>query len=333
MSTRHNVTIIGAGAWGTTLALVASRAGNDVTLVAHRADAARQLRDSHAHPTSLPGVLLPESIAISTVEDANLADTSVVVLAIAVQQLRLALATWQSRLPSVPIISVAKGLDTKTLQRPTEIIAAELGFQAELAALSGPNLAGEIARGMPATTLIASATTGVAERLVPVFHGPAFRVYHGLDVVGLELGGALKNIIAIGAGMAEGLGAGDNAKAALMTRGLAEISRLGVACGANPLTFAGISGMGDLIATCASPLSRNLRVGLGLAAGRSLDAVLEELGETAEGVPTTMAARRLARLHKVETPIIEQMAAVLFDGTPVSSAIDVLLNRRPTGER
>ncbi|HYJ12810.1 MAG TPA: NAD(P)H-dependent glycerol-3-phosphate dehydrogenase [Thermomicrobiales bacterium] len=332
MSTKDNVTIIGAGAWGTTLALVADRAGNRVTLVAHRADVARELRNNRRHPTSLPGVRLPESIVISSSEYADLIGTSVVVLAIPVQQLRVAVAAWQRRLPAVPIISVAKGLDTTTLQRPTEIIAAEFGPQAELAALSGPNLAGEIANGQPATTLIASATPGLAERLVPIFHGPAFRVYHGNDVVGLELGGALKNIIAIGAGMAEGLGAGDNAKAALMTRGLAEISRLGVACGANALTFTGISGMGDLIATCASSLSRNHRVGLGLAAGRSLPEVLQELGETAEGVPTTLAARQLARQHEVDTPIIEQMAAVLFDGTPVESAIDILLSRRPTGE-
>lgn len=254
------------------------------------------------------------------------------VLAIPVQALRDALPGWRQRIPDVPVLNVAKGLDAQTLQRPTEVITELLEPKGGLATLSGPNLATEIAAGKPAVSVVASESAVIAESFVKVFHGPMFRVYRGSDVIGLELGGALKNVIAIGAGMAEGLGAGDNAKASFITRGPAEITRLGVASGADAATFAGISGLGDLIATCASPLSRNHRVGLGLAAGKSLENVIASLGETAEGVPTTMAAQRLARRLGVEVPIIDQMYRVLFEQVPVESAIDELLKRQPTLE-
>ncbi len=332
MSTNQHVAILGAGAWGTTLALVAHRAGTRVTLIGHQVQSVEFMHTRRRHPTSLPGVEIPDAIDIVSNDVPLPPDIDAMVIAIPVQQLRTALAGWVGRLPGVPFLSAAKGIDVETLQRPTEIISELMGSHDDLAALSGPNLAGEIAAGKPAVTLVASHARDVAEQFVAALHGPAFRVYLGVDVTGLELGGALKNIVAIGAGMAEGLGAGDNAKASFITRGLAEMTRLGVACGAEAATFAGISGLGDLIATCASPLSRNHRVGLGLARGESLTDVLASLGETAEGVPTTIAARKLARQHGVDAPIIEQMHRVLFESLPVDTAIDELLNRRPTSE-
>jgi glycerol-3-phosphate dehydrogenase (NAD(P)+) len=328
MSTNHEVVIIGAGAWGTTLALVALRAGSRVRLVAHRREMADYMREHRQHPVSLPGVHLPDAIEVMTDRDIEvLPSTSIVVIAISVQHLREALSAWTSRLASARLLSVAKGIDTRTLQRPSELIVTALGRPGRLAALSGPNLASEIAAGKPAASVIAAADAGLAGELVPAFHSDSFRVYRGTDMIGLELGGALKNVIAIGAGMAQGLGAGDNATASFITRGLAEITRIGVASGASASTFAGISGVGDLIATCASPLSRNHRVGIGLARGQSLETILHVMGETAEGVPTTAAALRLARSLGMQAPITEQMHRVLFEDLPVDTAIQELLSR------
>ena len=332
MSTRDHVAILGAGAWGTTLGLVAHRAGNRVTLVAHRDELARQITEIGRHPRSLPGISIPRDIQVVWNQDQVAPDVTAAVIAIPVQKMREALPGWRDRLATLPVLSVAKGIETRTLQRPTQIIAECFGRNVDLAALSGPNLATEIAMGKPAASLVASDTVEVAETFVRILHGPTFRVYRGDDVIGVELGGALKNIIAIGAGMADGLSAGDNAKASFITRGLAEITRLGVAMGAEAATFAGISGMGDLIATCASPLSRNHRVGVGLAGGLPLETILANLGETAEGVPTTIAARQLANQLQVEAPIIDQMYRVLFEGLTVEAAIDGLLSRRPTQE-
>jgi len=327
-----SVSILGAGAWGTTLAILAAEAGHDVSLVAHRAAVAEFIALRRSHPTSLPGVDIPDRIHPEHTGNHSLASSDVVIVAVPTQRLGAAVEPLAAALRGKPVVSAAKGLELDTLERPSSVIRTRLGPDALVAALSGPNLSAEIAAGHPATTVIAGPTLEDAERLVPLLHSHRFRVYVSDDMVGVELGGALKNIIAIGAGIADGLGAGDNAKAAFLTRGIAEITRLGVAAGAQPLTFAGLSGIGDLIATCASPHSRNHQVGVALATGASLDAVLAGMSEVAEGVPTTRAAVQLGRRYGVELPIIEQMHRVLFEGVSPTEAIVRLMERDPRRE-
>lgn len=326
------VCILGAGAWGTTLAMLAAEAGHTVTLVAHTATNADFMTRHRRHPTSLPGVTIPPSIRIVHTGKEQLRHADVVVVAVPAQKLRGSIGELQDALRTARILSAVKGLEVESLLRPSAVIRSVLGADARVAALSGPNLSGEIAAGHPATTVIASDVEGLAEDVAAVFHSQRFRVYVNSDLIGVELGGALKNIIAMGAGIADGMDAGDNAKAAFMTRGIAEIARLGVACGAQPLTFAGLAGIGDLIATCSSPLSRNHRVGVALARGTSLHDILVTMTEVAEGVATTRAARALGQAHGVELPIVEQMHRVLFEGVPARDAIVRLMEREPKHE-
>jgi glycerol-3-phosphate dehydrogenase (NAD(P)+) len=234
----------------------------------------------------------------------------------------------------VPILSATKGLEIDTGKRMSEVLSEELGAAPgnSVCALSGPNLAGEIAAGKPASTVVASGNLSAANRAQEVLNSATFRVYTNDDIVGVELGGALKNIIAIGAGICDGLGLGDNARATFMTRGLAEISRLAVAAGGSPMTLAGLAGMGDLIATCSSKLSRNHQVGERLAEGMTLPEILAAMRNVAEGVNTTAAAVQMAGRLGVEMPIAEATHAVLFDNEPVKSAIARLLGRDPTRE-
>ncbi len=259
----------------------------------------------------------------------------IAVIAVPVQSLRNAVMTVAPRLRGKTVVTAAKGLEQATLRRPTEIVAEAIPdiSVTSVCALSGPNLAAEIAAGQPATTVVAGADQSSCELVRDALMSPQFRIYTSRDVVGVEMGGALKNIIAIGAGIGDGLKAGDNAKAAFLTRGIAEIARLGTACGAEPLTFAGLSGIGDLIATCASPLSRNNRVGRELARGRRLADILSSLDEVAEGVPTTEAAYLLGGRLGVELPITEQMYAVLFTGKSPLEAIQDLMAREPRQEQ
>ncbi len=327
------VTVVGAGAWGTTLAILAHEAGQRVTLVAHRSEVAAFMSKHRRHPNSLPGIRIPDAIDMESDAAGALEHADVAVIAVPTQAIRRTVEPLAGCLDGKPIISVAKGLEIATLMRPTQVIGSILGDGSRVAALAGPNLAAEIAHGRPASTVVAANDLDLAATLGRVFHSQRFRVYHGDDVIGVELGGALKNIIAIGAGIADGMGAGDNAKAAFMTRGIAEIARIGEAMGAGPLTFAGLSGIGDLIATCASPLSRNHQVGVALAAGKSLDDVLALMNEVAEGIPTTKAARELGIRHGIEMPIVDQMHRVLFEEAPVPDAISRLLEREPTVER
>lgn len=331
MSPRR-VCILGAGAWGITLSMLADEAGHHVTLVAHTRSSAEYLEVHRRHPASLPGVSIPPSIQVAHVGEQDLSDVDVVVVAIPTQKLRNAIVEMEPMLRGKPILSAVKGLEVETLLRASAVIRSVAGEDSPVAALSGPNLSSEIAAGHPATTVIASDVPGLAEDFTGIFHSQRFRVYLSEDMVGVELGGALKNIIAIGAGIADGLEAGDNAKAAFMTRGIAEITRLGVACGAQPLTFAGLSGIGDLIATCSSPLSRNHRVGAALAKGASLDDILASMNEVAEGVATTRAARALGQSLGVDLPITEQMHRVLFEGVPARDAIVRLMEREPKHE-
>lgn len=328
------ITILGAGAWGTTLGLVAHRAGRQVTLVARRADLAAHLDVHRSHPTSLDGVTIPRGIAVTADAGAAIDWANAVVVAVPAQSLRSAIVPYRAAMVDKPLISAVKGLELGTLLRPTDVLTDILGSgpALRLAALSGPNLAAEVAAGKPTATVVASASAGLAVACQRALTSPTFRVYTASDVIGAEMGGALKNIIAIGAGIGDGMGAGDNAKAAFLTRGITEIGRLGVACGANAGTFAGLTGIGDLIATCASDLSRNHRVGQALARGQELDEILSTMGEVAEGVPTTEAAHRLGRRLAVELPIIDQMYAVLFQGKAPLAALAELMDREPVRE-
>jgi glycerol-3-phosphate dehydrogenase (NAD(P)+) len=234
--------------------------------------------------------------------------------------------------PGATVVCASKGLELGTHLRMTQIAAQELGATASVTALSGPNLAAEIARGLPAAAVVAGEDEAVTERVREALATPRLRLYTSHDVVGVELGGALKNIIALGVGISDGLGYGDNAKASIMTRGLAEMARLALAAGADPLTLAGLAGLGDLIATCSSPLSRNHTIGLELARGRQLADVLAERRSVAEGVTTTRAALELAQALGVDLPITAQLAQVLFDAKDVRQVVSELMEREPRHE-
>lgn len=327
----ERVCVVGVTAWGLTLAQLFAQAGNLVTLLARDEGEAATVRQHRTEPRRTTAVCLPESVEI-TADVVRYADTRIIVLVAPAQRMRENARRLPSHLsPHVIVVSAAKGVELDSGRRMSEVLREELTAETPLCALSGPNLADEIARGLPASAVVAGphAAATVVQRALG---SPRFRVYTSDDVIGVELGGALKNIIALAAGVADGLGSGDNAKAALITRGLAEITRLGVAMGANPLTFAGLSGLGDIIATCASPLSRNRRVGEELARGRPLPDILAHLGHVAEGVPTTEAAHTLASRMGVEMPIVAGMRAVLRGEITAAEGARLLLEREMRAE-
>ncbi len=327
-----DLVIIGAGAWGTTLAGLAVSAGSTVTLVARNEAVHRSLVESRRHPVSLPGYHLPVEVRVVREAGAALAvnvDLVVVVVpSVAVDAVARAIASSGY---SGVVMTATKGIDPATLRTSSERLSDALP-DLSITALSGPNLAGEIAMGHPAAAVVAGNDSDAVALARRALMSGDYRIYTSTDIVGVEIAGALKNVIAIGAGIADGLGAGQNAKAAYMTRGIAEMARLGVAMGANPLTFAGLAGIGDLIATCSSERSRNHTVGRGLAAGTPIDKVLADLPEVAEGVPTTRAALRLGKIKGVELPIAVQIARVMFDQVPPSEAIAALMARDATDE-
>jgi glycerol-3-phosphate dehydrogenase (NAD(P)+) len=328
------IAVLGAGAWGTTLALAQARAGRVVTLWAHRPDHAAALAATRINERYLPGYRLPAAVTVTADLPVAVGGAAGVLMVVPSQAVRATAALLAPHLPPAAlVVSCAKGLEIDTRLRPSAVIAqAAPAATGRLAALSGPNLAGEIAAGQPASSVIAAADPAVAAAARALLMTPALRLYTSADLIGVELAGALKNIVALVAGISDGLRMGDNAKAGLMTRGLAEIARLGVAAGAHPLTFAGLAGVGDLIATCASPLSRNRTVGERLARGQPLATIVAELGHVAEGVTTTRVARALAAELGVEMPITEQLAQVLFEGKPLAEAAQALLARDPRAE-
>lgn len=325
--------VVGATSWGLTLAQCLARAAAPVTVLARDAAEAALVRERRTHPARSTAVCLPPAVRITDAPEAA-RDCEVILLATPAQSLRDNAARIAEHQPAgAVVVSAAKGIETSTGMRMSEVLSDALGARAgAIVALSGPNLADEVARGKLATTVVASADRNAARLAQSSLTTPQFRVYTHDDVIGVELGGALKNIIALAAGIGDGLDSGDNAKAALLTRGLAEISRLGVAMGADPLTFAGLSGLGDLIATCASPLSRNRRVGEALGRGRRLHEVLATLGHVAEGVPTTAAARMLASRYGVTMPVTEEMYRVLFEDRSPVAAARALMEREPRAE-
>jgi glycerol-3-phosphate dehydrogenase (NAD(P)+) len=329
MSESERITIVGSGNWGTTLACLLAGVERTTTLLVRTAAEADELRRAGQNARSLPGVALPPGLEIQSDIAAALEGCRLVLLAVPSQTMRQNAAALRPHLAADTILlSCAKGLEQGSLQRMSEVIAQEVGTGRErTGALSGPNIAREISEGKPAVTVVATYGRGQAGLAQTLLTSPQFRVYTSDDVVGVELAGALKNIIALGAGISDGLSAGDNAKAAFMTRGLAEIARLGRVLGANPLTFAGLAGLGDLVATCESPHSRNRRLGQALAEGLTLSEAQARLGQVAEGVTTVRTARDLAARYAVEMPITDQLYAILFEGKDVRGAIHELMQR------
>lgn len=327
------IAVIGAGSWGTMAAALASSAG-PTSLWARRPQLAQEINRSHRNQQYLPSLELPTDLtATADLEDA-LDGAGAVVMAVPSHGFRQVFSSVASLSAGVPVLSLTKGIEQGTLARMTEVVA-ELSPDLDpalIGVLTGPNLAGEVAAGQPTAAVIAMADRTTAVVLQQVFMGPTFRVYTHDDVVGCELGGALKNVMAIAAGMSDGLGFGDNTRASLMTRALAELTRLGVALGGRPATFAGLAGMGDLIATCISPASRNHQVGSALARGKTLQEVVAEMDMVAEGVKTTRAVLDLAGRNGVEMPIAEHVGRVLYEDLDPKAAVLSLMTREAKPE-
>ncbi len=326
--------VLGTGSWGTAFAAVMADAGTDTVLWARRPELAKSVMTSHENPDYLPGVPLPESLRATADAAEALDGADFVVLAIPSQSLRDNLAEWRELIPrDAVVVSLMKGIELGTTKRMSEVIAEVGDIEVErIAVVSGPNLAKEIAQRQPAATVVACSDVEAAERLQVASLTRYFRPYTNTDVVGCELGGAVKNVIALACGMAEGMGFGDNTKASLITRGLAEMSRLGVALGADPLTFAGLAGLGDLSATCTSPLSRNRTVGEQLGRGRTLEEIIGEMRMVAEGVKSSRSILDLAVKHDVDMPITEQVVHVVHDGMTPKDMLRNLMARDAKAE-
>lgn len=333
MNALPRILVVGATSWGTTLAIILSRNGRAVTLLTRTEAEADLLRTARENRRLLPDILLPEALAISHEVGPSMDGATHVLLAVPSQTMRMNLARIRPALPANTIlISAAKGLEVGTGLRMSQVIAEAISEGQPVCVLSGPNLAREIARGLPAASVVAAPEIILAEQVRDVLMTPLFRLYAHDDLTGVELAGTLKNVIALGAGMADGLEFGDNSKAAFITRGVAEMTRLGVRAGAHPLTFASLAGLGDLNATCYSRFSRNRSVGEQLARGKTLEQVLAGVTSVAEGVPTTVAARELAARLGVEMPITEMIYKVLFERISPRDAVVELMLREPKRE-
>lgn len=316
------IQVIGAGGWGLALTRLLALNGHAVSIWCRAEDHPEVLRSTRQNAQLLPGVLLPESVEVCTEVDAGM---DLAVFAVPSHALR-AVAGFHGLSSGTIRVSVAKGVENETLLRMSQVIT-DVSGPCPVVALSGPTHAEEVGRGLPASIVAASSSAEAAKQVQDAFMSESFRVYTSPDILGVELGGALKNVIAIAAGVCDGMGLGDNAKAALITRGLAEMARLGVAMGANPLTFAGLSGLGDLVVTCASRHSRNRAVGERIARGESLEAIQSGSPMVAEGVRNARSARGLAQRHGVDMPIAEQVYRVLFEGGDPREALSALLSR------
>ncbi|MER5353899.1 NAD(P)H-dependent glycerol-3-phosphate dehydrogenase [Kitasatospora sp. NPDC002551] len=327
--------VFGTGSWGTAFAMILADAGCEVTLWGRRQELADAVNATHTNPDYLPGVRLPDSVRATTDPAEALAGADFAVLAVPSQTLRENLAAWAPLLePRTVLVSLMKGIELGTAKRMTEVVAEVAGVGPErIAVVSGPNLAREIANRQPAASVVACTDEAVAKRLQAACHTPYFRPYTNTDVIGCELGGAVKNVIGLAVGMADGMGLGDNTKATLITRGLAETTRLGLALGADPYTFAGLAGMGDLVATCSSPLSRNHTFGVNLGRGMSLAETIAATRQTAEGVKSCESVLDLARRNGVDMPIVEAVVDVVHSGRPTQEALQALMSRSAKPER
>ncbi len=326
------VVLLGAGAWGTALAIALAPV-RKVTLWGRNPTLMQALASQRENRAYLPGIALPESIALTSDLSAALAAAQggLLIAATSVAGLRPLLQAMKGQ-PIPNLVWLCKGFEEGSRLLPHQVVREELGTRLAAGALSGPSFAQEVAHGLPCALTVASADAGLAQLVVRAVHGGAIRVYASDDLIGVEVGGAVKNILAIATGIADGMGLGMNARAALITRGLVEITRLGVALGARPETFTGLTGMGDLILTCTGELSRNRRVGLGLAKGKALAQVVAELGHVAEGVRCAQAVRTLAQEHGVDMPITEAVASILFDARSPRETVAQLLSRDPRSE-
>lgn len=321
------VSILGAGTWGCALAIVLSGKGHDVTIWTKIEQEAKALNENRKNMKNLPGAELPEEVTVTLDLEAACKDRDIIVMAVASPYIR---STAHLASPFVKegqiIVNVSKGIEDGTLHTLSEVLKEEIP-QADIAVLSGPSHAEEVSRGVPTTIVVGAATMETAHFIQDVFMTDVFRVYTSPDIIGIELGGSLKNVIALAAGIVDGLGYGDNTKAALMTRGMAEISRLGMIMGGKIETFAGLSGFGDLFVTCTSKHSRNWNAGYLMGQGKSMEEAMKQVNQVVEGVNSARAALALAQQNNVEMPIVEQINKVLFEDKTAKDALNDLLNR------
>ena len=326
----EKVTVLGAGSWGTALAMVLANNDHDCLLWSHREDQAIEITKNHTNKKYLPDTILPTNLRATSDFQQAIQHANVIVIAVPTKAIR---EICQNMLPILDekklFVHVSKGIEPDSLKRISEMIEEELSEDVTeaIVVLSGPSHAEEVVLKHPTTITVASENMIAAGKVQDLFMNKSFRVYTNDDVIGVEIGAALKNVIALAAGIVDGLGYGDNAKAALITRGLAEISRLGISLGAQPYTFSGLTGMGDLIVTCTSVHSRNWRAGNMLGKGATLDTVLEEMGMVVEGVRTTKAAYQLATKQQVDMPITKALYSVLFEQVNPKEAVDILMHR------
>lgn len=334
---KQNISMIGDGGWGTTLAIYLAKKGYPIKLWSAFPEYAQQIQSTRINRKFLPGIEIPHTIEITSDLTAAVEASEILVLAVPSQFLRSILkkikkiSPEKNSLNNKIILSVVKGIETTTLMRVSQIIEDILGT-VNLAVLSGPTIAGEVVKDIPTTAVIACKKSKVAQALQYIFNSPTFRIYTNTDVIGVEVGGSLKNVIAISCGVCDGLGYGSNTKAAIVTRGLAEMSRLGAALGAKPKTFAGLTGLGDLITTCFSSQSRNRTVGEHLGKGTPINQILNSMNMVAEGVETAKAAYRLSLKHKIPMPITTEVYNILFKGKSPQLAVTDLMTRKTKAE-
>ncbi|MFF8954451.1 NAD(P)H-dependent glycerol-3-phosphate dehydrogenase [Streptomyces sp. NPDC014894] len=335
MTHRAKAAVFGTGSWGTAFGMVLADAGCDVTLWGRRAELAEAVNTTRTNPDYLPGIELPAALRATTDPAEALDGADFTVLAVPSQTLRGNLAAWAPLLPAdTVLVSLMKGIELGSAKRMSEVVQEVAGVPAErVAVVTGPNLAKEIAQRRPAAAVVACPDEAVAQRLQSSCHTPYFRPYTNTDVLGCELGGAVKNVIGLAVGIADGMGLGDNAKGSLITRGLAETTRLGLAMGADPLTFSGLAGLGDLVATCSSPLSRNHTFGVNLGRGMTLQETIAVTRQTAEGVKSCESVLDLARRHGVDMPIAETVVGIVHEGKPPVVALKELMSRSAKPER
>jgi len=325
------IAVIGTTSWGITLAVVLANKGLDVSLWSRTEEEAIRLREKGPDPHRMPDVTFPPQLSVTSSPKKALSRATAVILAVPSQTMRQNVRAIKDYLKeSMLIINAAKGIETDSNKRMSQVIAEEIppDYRGNICILSGPNLFREILLGLPASAVLAAENNAIAKKAQKLLAAPDFSIYTNDDVIGVELGGALKNIIALGAGMVDGLGYGDNSKAAFITRGLTEMAALSVALGASPLTLSGLAGLGDLIATCASPLSRNHYVGVELAKGRNLEEIIASMPDVAEGVSTTAAVWAIAHQLRLEMPITERMYRILYNGADTRQTITELLGAK-----